>query len=272
MNVVGGLFHGIFPKESPHVGVPQNADWRFAYCNSAAILFKGGVDGRVDGVRITSAWDGIRMNSGMVLENSWFTHVRDDILENDLNETGVFKDNLADGAFQGISSQSGTVDGSKNSMSVLGNVIKVRSYPYKANERPDVQYFGAFFKYDKNAPKTLIHNNIIAVEPDAFVQGGSVNTFTEQWANSWAKISECSNNLLLWMPNKGDYSSLLAQVTKNIPSCFKVVTGAQAKEIYAKAKQNWINCHPKVARTVDDEDSDFSRCRANEWGGYSYPD
>jgi hypothetical protein len=271
ITILGGIFHGFFPSNSPHVGIPQNAWWWASYCNSAAIMFKGSGRGIVDGARITSAWDAVRTDGpDSMVKNSWVSNVRDDIIENDVNYSVTSKDNLYDGVFQAYSSQGGS-DRSSNTTLIQGDVVRIRSYAYREDRAGD-QVFGAIYKSDANSPQMVIENTVIAVEPDAFKPGRSVGTFTRQWEITWSKIKRCSNNVLLWMPNQGSYSAELSSVTKGIPSCFRVVTGSEARSLWENARKNWINCHPKVGRLNEDTKSDAGNCRANTWGGYSYAD
>ena len=95
--VVGGLFLS---------RVPQMSEWRATYCNSAAITFQGAPHGIIDGVRITGAWDAIRIgrdSPDLLVVNSWISNARDDAIENDFLQPATIRDTLIDGAFQGIS-------------------------------------------------------------------------------------------------------------------------------------------------------------------------
>lgn len=269
----GGVVHGNLPMASPHAGVPQNADWYDTYCNSAAIHFKDARGGQVDGVRITGYWDAIRVEDNFVVENSWFSGGRDDVIENDKNQGGVFQDNLVEDTFVAFSSRGGASNGSNKTFRVHGNVIKLKSTRYKAYEssRPD-QQMGSFLKYDNNAPRTQIRNTVLAIEIDAIEPGGSVGLFAPQWDTGWSKVTACENNVLLWITNSNrNYDSTLNRAIQRMPSgCFQVFKGQQAKNIYEAAKRNWINCHGKTDRINGDQNSNLSQCQSNTWGGYSY--
>ena len=84
------------------------------------------------------------------------------------------------------------------------------------------------------------------------------------WERSWSKIEDCSNNLFLWLSDQPISSSVPLP-----PACFTVLTGAEARAEWARAKQNWIDCHPNVARTPNDPVSNPEQCVANSFGGYS---
>jgi len=249
--VVGGLINGEIPQES---------DWQSTYCNSAAVHFKYGPSGTVDGIRITSAWDALRMSvdsPNLTVRNSWISNVRDDILENDFFFAAVFEDNLVDGTFQGISAHSGgdIVSTSNETVVVRGNVIRIREYLYKGR-----QQFGALFKNETSSPNSKIYNTVVAVD----YNGG--HTWRGYWEKSWSKIVDCSNNLFLWLSD-----SPMPDSVPLPPSCFRVIKGEEARLAWMQAKKNWINCHPRVARTANDPGSNPQECVADTFGGYSRP-
>jgi hypothetical protein len=247
--VVGGIING---------EVPQESDWKPTYCNSAAVIFKRAPSSTVDGLRITSAWDAIRADStspDLTVKNNWISNVRDDAVENDFFLPLVFEDNLVDGAFQGISVHSGGDISTDNgaTIQVYGSVIRIREYLYKGR-----QQYGALFKNEDSSPTSVIHNTVIAVD----YNGGS--TFRQYWERSWSKMEECSNNLFLWLSDQPVPATVPLP-----PACFTVLTGAEAHAEWARAKQNWIDCHPKVARAPTDPVSNAEQCVANSFGGYS---
>ncbi len=247
--IIGGIING---------EVPQESDWEPTYCNSAAVIFKRAASPTVDGLRITSAWDAVRVDPdspNLTVKNSWISNVRDDVLENDFFLSATFEDNLVDGTFQGISVHSGG-DISTNSgetIHVYGNVIRIREYLYKGGQR-----YGALFKNETSSPTSIIRNTVVAVD----YNGG--RTFSGYWERSWSKIEDCSNNLFLWLSDQPISSSVSFP-----PPCFTVLTGEEARTEWARAKQNWIDCHPKVSRTPADPVSNPEQCVPNSFGGYS---
>jgi hypothetical protein len=250
--IVGGIING---------EVPQESDWKPTYCNSAGVIFKNSASNTVDGLRITSAWDALRAGPGspeLTVKNSWISNVRDDVLENDAFLSVTFEDNLVDGTFQGISVHSGgdiSID-TGATIDVYGNVIRIREYLYK-----DRQQYGALFKNEASSPTSSIQNTVVAVD----YKGGG--TFSGYWERSWSKIEYCSNNLFLWLSDQPISSSVPLP-----PPCFRVLTGEEARAEWARAKKNWINCHPKVSRTPTDPVSNPEQCVENWFGGYSRPD
>ncbi|MEM1032484.1 MAG: hypothetical protein AAF928_20715 [Myxococcota bacterium] len=274
ITVVGGLMHGFLDPSGAHVGIPQGSDWNWTYCNSAALLFKGAERGRVDGIRITSSWDAIRVDADFTIRNSWLSRVRDDAVENDDHHAGQFIDSLVDGAFQVFSQRDDNGGGGANrTFTVRGSVIRIASSIYNTSVP---QRFGSILKTDTNAPTVVLKNTVIAIEPDAFEPGAAVSTWAVQWARAWARVdpSQCENNALLWIPN-GSHPSVgdvLDAVLDDMPSsCFSVVetTPEVARPLWDMAKKNWIDCHPKVGRTKEDPASDPAACQAGTYGGFT---
>lgn len=250
-SVVGGIIHG---------EVPQESDWKPTYCNSAAVIFKRAPSSTVDGLRITSSWDALRAgpgSSGLTIKNSWISNVRDDAVENDDFLSMTFEDNLVDGAFQGISIHSGgdITTSSRETIHLDGNVIRIREYLYKGGQR-----YGALFKNETTSPSSVIHNTVVAVD----YRGG--DTFGSYWERTWSKIDSCSNNLFLWLSDEPISSAIATP-----PACFTVLKGEQARSEWARAKQNWIDCHPKLARAPGDPASNPDQCVSGTFGGYSKP-
>ena len=278
ITVSGGIFHGYLPDHTPHLGIPQYSDWVYTYCNSAALFFKEASRGIVDGARVTSAWDGIRVDKDFLVENSWFSYIRDDVIENDNHHSGEFKDSLVDGAFQ-LFSQSGSGGeggGSESTFIVSGSVLRIAAYPYKVASTGQDQRFGSLLKTDLIAPKVVLRNTVLAIDPDSFTPGGSTATWADGWDNTWSLIdsTECSNNMLLWMPmgNHSSLTSTLADVLKELPTeCFDVVETDPntARVLWQEARQNWINCHPRIGRMNSDPTPNHLVCKAGTYGGYT---
>ena len=240
--------------------VPQTSDWEPTYCNSAAVNFKEANYGTVDGVRITGAWDAVRASSGssnLTLKNSWISNVRDDFFENDYLYPATVQDTLIDGSFQGLSvrpSSSSVPDASSRIVTMSGVVMRLREYVYKGKS-----YYGAPTKNDSRSPHVRFRNSVVAVD----YKGGS--TWYDYWSRTWAKLTDSGNNTFLWLSD--------SPIPSNFPlppsGSFTIVKGQAARDLWAKARTNWINCHPKVLRLSTDTASNTSACVPNSWGGYS---
>lgn len=249
--IVGGLFLS---------HVPQSSEWRATYCNSSAITFEGAPDGIVDGVRITGAWDAIRASRGspgLLIANSWISNARDDAVENDHLQTATIRDTLIDGAFQGISvkprKDSNTGDASNQTVTLSGVLFRLQEYSYKEGRR-----FGALTKSDQRAPRFRVTNSVVAVD----YAGGT--SYPQFWATSWSKLTGSSNNLFLWLSD-----APIPDFVPLPPSSFRLLRGQAARDAWARAKSNWINCHPKLARLPSDPRSNPDACVPNIWGGFT---
>jgi hypothetical protein len=249
--VVGGLFLS---------QVPQSSEWRVTYCNSAAITFQQAPNGIIDGVRITGAWDAIRAGRGspnLLIANSWISNARDDAVEDDFLQSATIRDTLIDGAFQGISvkprKDSVAGDASDQQVTLSGILLRLQEYPYKDERR-----FGALMKTDQRAPRSRVINSVIAVD----YAGGQ--SYPQYWATSWSKLIDSSNNLFLWLSDEP-----IPDFVPRPPSSFRVLSGQAARDVWARAKSNWINCHPKLARLPSDPRSNPAACVPGTWGGFT---
>jgi hypothetical protein len=240
--------------------VPQSSDWEPTYCNSAAVIFKEARYSTVDGVRIPGAWDAVRVSSGssnLTLKNSWISNVRDDFLENDYLYPTTVQDTLIDGSFQGLSvkpSSSSVPDASSQVVTMSGVVMRLREYLYKGKS-----YYGAPTKNEARSPRVRFRNSVVAVD----YKGGS--TWYPYWSTTWSKLTDSGNNVFLWLSDSPIPSSFPLPPSGS----FSIVKGQAARDLWAKARTNWINCHPKVLRLSTDTQSNTSACAPNSWGGYN---
>ncbi|WP_327752333.1 hypothetical protein VVT58_18105 (plasmid) [Sphingobium sp. SJ10-10] len=249
--IIGGLFLS---------RVPQSSEWRATYCNSSVITFEGVSNGVVDGVRITGAWDAIRVgrgSPGLLIENSWISNARDDAVENDFLQTMTIRDTLIDGAFQGISvkprKDSNTGDASNQMVTLSGVLLRLQEYSYKEGRR-----FGALTKSDQRAPRFQVVNSVVAVD----YAGGT--SYPQFWTTSWSKLTGSSNNLFLWLSD-----APIPDFVPLPPSSFRLLRGQAARDAWTRAKNNWINCHPKLTRLPTEPRSNPDTCVPNSWGGFT---
>lgn len=249
--IIGGIILG---------HVPQTSDWRYTYCNSAAVHIRRSPGVVVDGIRIAGAWDGVRASVGssdLMLKNSWISDVRDDAVENDYLYSASVDDTLIDGSFQGISVKTSGSDGHNGARETLvlsGVLLRLREYPYRGKN-----WFGALTKNGATPPAIQIRNSVVAVD----YRGGA--TWPDYWSRSWSTVVRSRNNVFLWLSDQP------VPATFPIPpktSGFKSLSGGQARDAWKRAKQNWIDCHPSIARMPSDPNSDIRRCDRSYWGGY----
>ena len=230
--------------------VPLGSDWEQTYCNSAAILLRDSPDTRIDGVRITRAWDGIRVSrgsAGFAIAGAWLDDVRDDCIENDFLLPGRVTDSLLDGCFVGISTRppEGEARRSDGRPLVLDAVLmRSETFLYKGRRLE-----GPPFKADAAGPRIEIRDSIVAL-------GNPRSVSADRMRLAWSLIGDCSGNLLLWLSDEP-----WPDAYGRPPDCFRMVAGAQARAMWGVARQNWIDCHPDAPRLPGDTPARASRCR-----------
>ena len=248
LTVRGGLIRG---------QVPLWSDWKFTYCNSAAVNLRQSPRVTINGIRVGNAWDGIRIGPGsdeFIVRNVWLSNIRDDAVENDYLVSGRIENSLFDGVMQAVAlmpNKAVNIPASSGTVTINGSLILLRDYPFRGRQR-----FGTLAKSDARAPALRVERSIIAIDsPDGA-------TWPEYWANGWDKVQFASNNLFLWLSDRPPPAAL------SLPRRgFKVVTGARARALWSDARRNWINCHPQVARLPGDLQSRPSQCRRASFGG-----
>ena len=248
LTVRGGLIRG---------QVPLGSDWKFTYCNSAAVNLRQSPRVTINGIRVGNAWDGIRIGPGsdeFIVRNVWLSNIRDDAVENDYLVSGRIENSLFDGVMQAVAlmpNKAVNIPTSSGTVTINGSLILLRDYPFRGRQR-----FGTLAKSDARAPALRMERSIIAIDsPDGA-------TWPEYWANGWDKLQFASNNLFLWLSDRPPPAAL------SLPRRgFKVVTGARARALWSDARRNWINCHPQVARLPGDLQSRPSQCRRASFGG-----
>jgi hypothetical protein len=249
--IIGGVIVG---------RIPQTSDWLYTYCNSAALLIRRSPDAIVDGIRIAGGWDGVRATEGsprLQLVNSWLSDIRDDAVENDYLYSAAIHDTLIDGAFVGVSvksSGSAAPNGLQETVVLSAVLLRLREYPYRGRNR-----FGAATKNEAVSPAVRIRNSVVAVD----YRGGA--SWRDYWTRGWSKVIESKNNVFLWLSNEPIPPSLAAP---SKDSGFVIQSGTSARRTWERTKQNWVDCHPKIARLPSDPKSDARRCDRNYWGGY----
>lgn len=249
VTVLGGRFDG---------EVPQESDWVYTYCNSAAVRVERSVSPRIEGQRIRGAWDAIRIDDDsddFVISGVWISENRDDCVENDHLASGEITDSLMEGCFSGIS-VAPTFDTRKKAHVTLdGLLIRMEDYPYKDDVRHALP-----IKIEGWNAKLDIRNSVIAMETRDLIGGKHIEKM-------WRSVNKCSNNLLLWISDHP-----IPRALKKRPRCFRIASGDKAKELWYRAKRNWIDCHSGIARFEDDRASEPGRCRTDQYGGFSLDD
>ena len=214
--------------------VPQTSDWQYTYNNSAAMRIEAAPNMTIDEWRIDRAWDAVRIASGTtnwLVDDSYFSNVRDDAIENDYLLSGTIRDSLFDGVYTGISLANGSgLNGSASTITLEGAFIHHEIYlvngemthgsPFKTNE-----------SNPGGTPNIRIINSVIAIEdPDHNSQG--------RLDLAWDHVVESHGNVFLNLsdtPLSADYP---------LPhSGFTILQGQVARDYWAACKAAWLDNH-----------------------------
>jgi hypothetical protein len=241
------------------------------YCNSAGLLIYAGVTSSnddfiaathhtVEGARVDSAWDGIRIGGDNCLRNpglcqhkitgSWVSNARDDCIESDSLGGLEVSDNLLENCFSGISSIvvcTSCPDHSQGDEIVVHNtLLRLHAWPYgHVSAGSNNAYHVGPFKLGPKSPGVVVTDTIIAFDDYDQVSGATQSNYGA-WQTSWSKIKieSCANNYLLWMRD----DPLPSQMPLPPEECFTILTGQRARDFWAGARYHWLTSHPNVAR------------------------
>lgn len=210
--------------------VSQTADWIDAYINSAAIMVRDTQGASLYDMRITEAWDAIRIagrSDGFEISNVWVSDTRDDAVENDDASSGVIRNSLFDGVFSGISLGNKNTPDSTNEVVEIDNVLlRMESYLYKGQ-----MTHGSPFKMQSTSPMLRITDSVIAIEDVNHIGDWRLDL-------AWDKTIESSGNVFLNLsdtPLPSDYPAP--------PSGWTVLEGQAARDYWAEASAAWIESH-----------------------------
>lgn len=228
------------------------------YCNSAAMDLKSNISTaqHVSRIRIDRVWDGIRFNQfpcqntaalcNQGVDHVWISNTRDDAIECDFFGCQTVRDSLFDGVFSFLSitptSCSGCADHTAENVYIERNLVRLAGRPYTSaglgGYVPD--YHVAFLKVTPAiAPNIIINDSVIAAE-------FYMPLNQTHWANTWASISSCSNNVFLWMKDTAIPPQLVPQGVA--AGCFTVLTGAEARAYWTGARAQWLRDNLDVER------------------------
>lgn len=228
--------------------VPQDSDWDSTYCGSATSfrfqncpgpgIANGGPT--ISDVRIDRTWDAIRFiySNNWTVQRIYASYVRDDAIENDVQEGGIVRDSLFDGClnFMACDPSSNPPEMPTQQHILLDGVLVRLRLSWQQGELTH----GSFFKYATdsyaaNNPRLTIKNCVFAIEDV------NHNGFSRQNAG-WAKLEATghSNNYLLNLTDNalpGNYP--LPPGNAN----FTILNGQAARDYWASAKAAWLAAH-----------------------------
>ena len=241
IRTLGGLIDG---------SVPLQADWLHAYCNSSAFTFNYSPEAKIEGVRIRTPWDGMRVgpnSRNFLVQGVWISDAKDDCIENDHLLSGEIRDALLERCFSGISVDPGKKknrDGTTEIMTLNGVYISMGSSLHKGQ----MVHASPLKMHLSKSPNLKIYNSIFLLDNPQMIG-------IKRLRRAWQKIIDCRNNVLLWATK-----APLPREFPALPRCFTMYNGDAALAFWRRARQNWIDCHPHIERFTQDPPSVSRRC------------
>ncbi|NSY39569.1 hypothetical protein [Leisingera sp. ANG59] len=210
--------------------VSLTGEWLDLYVNSAAFMVRDTEQARISDIRITQAWDALRIagnSDGFEISNVWVTDVRDDAFENDNPVSGAIRNSLFDGVFSGISlGHKNMADASHEVLEIDGLLMRMESYLFKGQMTHQSP-----FKMESKSPQLSITDSVIAID--------NVNHIGDSRLQlAWDKTIHSSNNVFLNLsddPLPSDYPMP--------PSGWTVLEGQEARDYWDAAQADWIASH-----------------------------
>jgi hypothetical protein len=180
----------------------------------------------VDGLRVDNVEDGIGVfGENFVLRNLYFTHIRDDCVENDALAEGLISDSLFDGCFMGVSERpsEGFNISDPSSGTLTLNRVLVRLEPMAHDDASSGVGNGQLFKWSSLSNRLMLRDSIFLVEQES-LNGSDSMVFPEN--------TEARNVTLVWT-GAGAYPGPL-------PSG---VTVTRDRSIWEDARCTWLARH-----------------------------
>ena len=257
---------------------PATGGWREMYsaANGSGFNFGNGrsTEGfTLDGIRIHNVWDGIRPRGNaddFHIENVWVSDARDDCIENDHLETGVVEDSLFERCHMGISSRPGKgrgrdkaqaqgapapaeqpAGGGDRVFEIRNTLISLGPHPKPNAKRSNYAWFkdpghGMFFKLGPGDLQLKLYDNVFMLEQYPNNSKRTWGLPPEHYAD---RLADCRGNVLVWL-GEGEYPGPFHN--DRFPNCWTVTTD---RSVWERARQDWIDRHPRVARLPGDPQS-----------------
>ncbi len=207
--------------------VSMKAEWLDIYNNSAAFMLRDTKQADIYDLRISDAWDGVRIagaSDGFDVSNVWVSNIRDDAFENDNPVSGTIRDSLFDGVFSGISLGHKNMSNATNEVLELDNVlIRAESYLFRGEMTHQSP-----FKMESKSPKLKITDSVIAIDDVNHIGQSRLKM-------AWDKTVESSGNVFLNLSDK--------PLPNDYPMPGKgwtVLQGQEARDYWEEARDGWI--------------------------------
>jgi hypothetical protein len=248
----------------------ETGGWRETYdvANGSGFNFGGGhgTEGfTLDGIRIDNVWDGIRPRGnagGFRIRNVWVSDARDDCFENDHRQAGLIEDSLFEACHMGISARPGKGGDEEEAEAAPatagGGVLEIRNTLISLGPHPDPNpkrskypWFkdpghGMFFKLGKGELGLKLYDNVFMLEQYPNNDQQAWGLPPEHYAH---RLADCRGNVLVWL-GEGEYPGPFHN--DRFPGCWTVVTD---RAVWERARKDWIDRHPQVARLPEDSPS-----------------
>lgn len=209
------------------------AEWQYARIHNVE-----------DAVKIRELPEYSNTGSWLVRE-SYFTAIRDDVIDNDRFEPGTVQDSLFDGIYTFLSEQNENVGsndpiGPNEDTAIHIKRVLVRSYP--TNKTPDGtanRFVGPWFKWQGRGAE----NHKAFVSDSIFAVGQSAPDM--KWSNFEIppQVSFVgNNNFILWLGAPGGYKGAR-------PAGVTFLEGPAAEQKWISARNAWLTNHGLPAQT-----------------------
>ncbi|MEO0525447.1 MAG: hypothetical protein AAF088_21280 [Pseudomonadota bacterium] len=207
--------------------VSLTGEWLKLYKNSAAVMVRDTEDVDIFDMRISEAWDGIRIagdSDGFEVSDVWISDVRDDAFENDNPVSGAISDSLFDGVFSGISlGHKNMSNAADEVLEIDGVLMRMESYLFKGEMTHQSP-----FKMESKSPMLRVTDTVIAIEDVDHIGQSRLQL-------AWDKMTESSGNVFLNLSN----TPLPSDYPKP-PSGWIVLEGQEARDYWDDARSDWI--------------------------------
>ncbi len=216
--------------------IPMTGEWLKLYTNSAAVMVRDTKQADIYDLRISDAWDGLRVagkSEGFEISNVWISDVRDDAFENDNPVSGSIRDSLFDGVFSGISlGHKNMANASQEVLELDGVLMRMESYLFKGEMTHQSP-----FKMESKSPKLSITDTVIAIDDVDHVGQSRLQL-------AWDKLIESSGNVFLNLSDKplpSDYPMP--------PAGWTVLQGQAARDYWEDTRNEWTSTRGDGAET-----------------------
>lgn len=245
--ISGGAMVSDVTAEERWNGIYPKADGRWAVFVRAE---KGPIKGlTVSEFRAHGCFDGVGINGGpggepegAVVEDSWFSLVRDDCIEHDCLKDIKVRRCLVDGCFVFLSQRNHGVKENRNELLSITEECRIHMQQMNGADTLPNPSYNSPFKLSSNAPRQRFIDNILRADhPRPYGQSDPLF----DWKNDKLKHlrEQVKGNIFVWggAEKYGSYQSQWGDP----PDGWEVT---EDLEVWFKERAAWIAAHPAVLR------------------------